>query len=315
MFTIKPRQSIVQSLFGERVTPAPQATPTGSGVIDIVNNFRWKNSGSTDEVPSLYLVEYELEWGTWAQNIARLFAEGSRLLDGQADPYAVLYYAKTTGFTYNFPFLLGNNGQIRSISNSWNAYGGITGLFPKNNNKGKASGLGQLLGGIISGLEAGVGTEDIYRYGNTQCETLTISFPLYNTVTTSEAYRNYRFVSLFSFQNVKTRTSYLTFVPPCIYTVSTYNCKGGLSWPVAIVENLTIESIGTTRALNEFNEGRILIPEAYKVNIKLRQLIPTSANTLNATIGGKAVNVIGSYDESLGNIKDLGENLFNVINQ
>lgn len=314
MFNIVDRKSIVQTLFGERVAPAPQAVPSGSGVIDIVNGFRWKNSGSTDEVPSLYLTEYELAWGSWAQNIARLFAEASRALDGQVDPYAVLYYANPTGFTYNFPFLLGNNGQIRSITNAWNAYDGLTGLFPKNNKKSKSSSLGEILGGIIGGLEAGIGTEDIYRYGNTQCETITISFPLYNTVTTAEAYQNYRFVSLFSFQNVKTRTSYLTFIPPCIYTVNSLNCKGGISWPVAIVENFKIETIGTTRALNEFGQGRILIPEAYKINITLRQLIPTSANTLNATLGGKGVNVIGGSDESLGNIRDFAQNLFGGIN-
>jgi hypothetical protein len=310
MFNIVDRETIVSSIFGDNVGKAPQAKPSGSGLIDIVNGFRWKNSGSTDEVPSLYLTEYELAFGSWAQNLARLLATGARAInDEKLDPYAILYYANTTGFTYNFPFLLGNGGKIRSISNQWNAYDGLTGMFPKNDNKNKASGFGEFLGGIVGGITPGVGTEDVYRYGNTQNETITISFPLYNTVTTAEAYQNYRFVSLFSFQNVKTRTSFLTYVPPCIYTVSSYNCKGGIDWPVAIVENLTIDTIGTTRALNEFGGGRILIPEAYKVNITLRQLIPTSANTLNATLGGKGVNVIGGEE----NFVNLGKNIASGI--
>jgi hypothetical protein len=315
MFNIVDRKSIVQDIFGDNVAPAPQAKPSGSGLIDIVNGFRWKNSGSTDEVPSLYLTEYELGWGSWAQNLARLLATGARAYsEGQFDPYAVLYYANPTGFNYNLPFLLGNGGKIRSISNQWNAYGGLTGMFPKNDNKNKVSGFGEFLGGIVGGITPGVGTEDVYRYGNTQNETITISFPLYNTVTTAEAYQNYRFVSLFSFQNVKTRTSFLTFVPPCIYTVSSYNSKGGIAWPVAIVENLTIETIGTTRALNEFGGGRILIPEAYKVNITLKQLIPTSANTLNATLGGQGVNVIGGDAEFKGAARDFLAAVENRIN-
>jgi hypothetical protein len=310
MFNIVDRETIVSSIFGDNVGKAPQAKPSGSGLIDIVNGFRWKNSGSTDEVPSLYLTEYELAFGSWAQNLARLLATGARAInDEKLDPYAILYYANTTGFTYNFPFLLGNGGKIRSISNQWNAYEGLTGMFPKNNNNNKSSGIGEFIGGLVAGFASGVGTEDIYRYQQTQNESITISFPLYNTVTTAEAYQNYRFVSLFSFQNVKTRTSFLTYVPPCIYTVSSYNCKGGIDWPVAIVENLTIETIGTTRALNEFGGGRILIPEAYKVNITLRQLIPTSANTLNATLGGKGVNVIGGEE----NFVNLGKNIASGI--
>lgn len=305
MFTIAPRESFINGIFGVNLSPAPKAVPSGSGVIDVVNNFRWKNSGSTDEVPSLYLVEYELAFGSWAQNIARLFAEGAKLFENESiDPYAVMYYADKTGFTYNLPLLLGNSGQIRNITNTWNAYDGITGLIPKSNNpSGTAATIGQIVGSVIGGINSGVGTEDVYKYGQTACETITVSFPLYNTVSLKEAYQNYQFVSLFSIQNVKTRTSYLTFVPPCIYTVSTLNCNGGISWPVAIVENLTIESIGTTRALNEFSSNRILIPEAYKVNIKLKQLIPTSANTLMGTIGQGAVSVIDSGSKLIDDFK------------
>lgn len=306
MFNIEDRETLIHSIFGDSVGKPPQAKPSGSGIIDIVNDFRWKNSGSTDEVPSLYLTEYELAWGSWAQNLARLLATGARAYsEGQFDPYAVLYYANATGFTYNFPLLLGNNGKIRSISNQWNAYEGLAGMFPKNNNNSKVSGIGEFLGGVVGALTPGVGTEDVYRYGNTQNESITISFPLYNTVTTKEAYNNYRFISLFSFQNVKTRTSFLTYIPPCIYTVSTYNCNGGINWPVAIVENLIIETIGTTRALDEFGGSRILIPEAYKVNITLKQLLPTSANILNATMGGKGVNVIAGGEELTSGARNI----------
>lgn len=284
--------------------------PVGSGHIDILRNFRWKNSGSVDEVPSICLNEYELEFGGWAQSLARLVnIAAETTARGQMDPYVSLYNVKSTGFVYNFPYLLKNGDKMRSIQNNWsvNKLGGISKLLGGKSSGGVMEAIGQFAGNIVGGVVPGVGTEDIYKYDNTTNESITISFPLYNTNTTAEAIQNYKFVSLFTFQNLKTRTSFLTFIPPKLYSVKTNNCLGGLDWPVAIVNSLDIESIGTTRELSEFNGGgtTILLPEAYKVTISLKQLVPTSSNTFYGAIGGSSVNVFSSGTDTIEATRDV----------
>ena len=119
---------------------------------------------------------------------------------------------------------------------------------------------------------------------------------------------------MITFQNLKTRTSFLTYVPPCLYTIKTDGCVGGFNWPVAIVSNLEIESIGTTRVINEFVEANVLIPEAYKVSITFRQLLPTSSNIFLGSMGGETVDVIGTGDELKGDANSALTNLENYLN-
>lgn len=297
-------------------TNVKQLVPKGSGLIDVVNQFKWKNYGSTEEVPSILLDEYELSYGTWVSNIIRLIngLQGVFNNNISADPYLALYNVADTAsanrFRYNLPLLLGNGAKIRNIQNNWGPMqGGIDQLLDIN----AFETLGRATGAAVGALTptTGKGFEDIYQYNTTNLETITITFPLYNTGSTKEAYQNYSFCNLITFQNLKTRTSYLTFIPPKIYKIST-NALGGIDWPVAIVQNLSIESIGTTRALNEFGSGPILIPEAYKVSITLQQLIPNSSNIFAGAIGGKRVDVfttpeqaIESIDNTIGEIREF----------
>jgi len=291
--------------------------PVGSGLIDIVNTFKWKNYGSASEVPSILLDEYELSFGTWASNLARLLQTFSDYRkSGNLDPYIPLYNVDNKGtnrFKYNLPYLLGDNAKIRTIQNNWGKFeGGIDKLF-SGKKGGTADSLGQIAGFVASGLTPGIGFEEIYEYKNTSLEEITVTFPLYNTGSVNDAYKNYSFVSLLTFQNLKTRTSFLTFIPPKIYTVSTNNCLGGLYWPVAVISRLSIESIGTTRELNEFGGRPILIPEAFKISITLKQLLPNSSNIFAGAIGGSKVDVFTTPDAIQTFAQDLAINLNNRL--
>jgi hypothetical protein len=275
----------------------PKLIPN-SGLIDIKNKLRWKNYGSTDEVPSIIATEYELEYGTWARNIAALFNVGgsvvNNLLGGigdgsKVDPYIQMYASKKTGFTYNFPWLLKNGDNIRTISSSWGenaTSGAIRGIVD----------VGRTIGGSVAAGIMGatnVGFEQIQEYKETTAQELTISFPLYNTGTVGEIFDHYSFVSLFTFQNLKTRTSLMTYIAPKLYSLDSGGL-GGVYWPVAYVSNLKIDSIGTTRNLSDFggfsNQG-ILVPEAYKVTITFKELLPQSSNIFAGSIGGKKIQV------------------------
>jgi hypothetical protein len=250
-----------------------------------------------------------LSYGTWFANIVRVAQGISNFAEaGSLDPYVPLYSVTDadngTGFVYRLPYLLGDGGKIRNIENTWSEFrGGIDNMFDKSGDGGFLNSAGQVAGWALGGISPGVGFEDIYEFKNTNLESITVTFPLYNTITLQEAKLNFDFVNLITFQNLKTRTSFLTYFPPKIYTVSTANCLGGLYWPVAVISNISIESIGTTRELREFGGTPLLIPEAYKVSLTIRQLLPNSSNIFEGAIGGKKVNVFADtapINEALG---------------
>lgn len=292
----------------------PYVKLRAKGTVDVLNQLHWKNSGSTDEVPYIIAVEKELQYGMWAQNISRIFTFGENLINGEAqDPYQQLYAAAPTGFKYAFPWLLKGGDQIRNVNNSWGEVSnGIPQLLSKLGGKGnKATDvLGSIAGGVVGAMSPGVGFEKIYEYKDTTQQELTIEFPLYNTASLQNAFDNYAFVSLFTFQNLKTRTSFMTYIPPKIYTLDSQNF-GGIYWPLAYVSNLKIDSIGTTRNLSEFSDynggdnPNILIPEAYRVSITFREMLPQSSNTFAGSIGGAKVSVTQNLQQSvMGAIKN-----------
>jgi len=301
---------------GFKAKPYAKLVPNGgNSKIDVINQLHWKNSGSADEVPYINAVEKELQYGMWAQNISRIFTFGENLINGEAqDPYQQLYAAKPTGFNYSFPWLVKNGDNIRSINNSWGEISsGIPQLLSKLGGKGNklTDVLGGLAGGIVGAVSPGVGFEKIQEYKDTNQQEITVEFPLYNTASIQNAFDNYAFVSLFSFQNLKTRTSFMTFIPPKIYSLDSGN-YGGVYWPLAYVSNFKIDSIGTTRNLSEFSQYtggvNLLIPEAYRVSITFKELLPQSSNIFAGTMGGYKVNVSQTFEDG-----DLGRSVFGTM--
>lgn len=313
-----------------------KATPI-NGLINVLKDFPWKISGSTEEVPSLLVTEYELTWGQTVTNIQRALQliqeEGGK----RNDPYYAMYTGEKTGFWYVFPQLIKNNDSLRSVSQSWNSkaqttMGGITeGLGSVGDTlAGLPAALGKsipIVGGLVGGsvdavmgqhiatnLLPRMGAEEVRQYDNTAPVSLTINFPLYNTIDTASAYRNYSLVTLLTFQNLKTRTSFMSYIPPKIYRVeNTY--KGGVFIPVAFISKLDIKSIGTTRVLSEY--GNVLIPEGYNISITFQELISQSSNIFEGTMGGDKIEVIkdaiqletNHLKEVVGQVGDIFQNI------
>jgi len=310
LFKFEDRPPIAKILNGI-TAPIPYAVATGSGLIDIVKDFKWKNSGNASEVPTLTVTEFELEYGTWTRNLANVLDIVDDLAQGTAiDPYIQMYASKKTGFWYRFPWLLKGQDNIRTVTTTWGENEGakLLGKFAG----GMAAGLAGIgTRAMIGGVTPAIGFEQIQEYKETTNQTLNVTFPLYNTGYTEEAYRNYSFVSLFTFQNLKTRTSLMTYIPPHIYTIDS-NALGGIYWPVAYVSELKIDSIGNTRHLSEFSNGQtILIPEAYKVSITFKELLPQSSNIFAGSIGGKKIEVTNPF-EFLNQNNQAAEDALNI---
>jgi hypothetical protein len=306
-FTVAERKSV--PLLNTTTNAVPKLVPN-SGFINIKDEFRWKNYGSTDEVPSIIAREHELEYGTWARNLKALFDYGAGTVAGlwgdgsKVDPYIQMYASTKTGFTYNFPWLLKSGDNIRTVTSTWgeNATSGrIRGLV-----EGAAGSIGGSLAASMLGA-TNLGFEQIQEYKETTPQSLTISFPLYNTGTVGEIYDHYCFISLFTFQNLKTRTSLMTYIAPKLYTLDSGGV-GGIYWPVAYVSELKVDSIGTTRNLKDFagftQEG-ILVPEAYKVTITFKELLPQSSNIFAGSIGGKKIEVTSAIELATAALNNL----------
>lgn len=281
-----------------------------SNPINVYGDFDWKNRGTTDEVPKIILREKTLAMGGLARSLANIYQFGADAIAAGneggvaafaaqiSDPYANMYIVEPGGgFTYHLPWLLNDGSSLRKINNSWKDETGKP-LASSGNSGVTDSGIGSILGniaGIAAGaVSPGFGVEKIQTFDQTANMSLTIKFPLYNTVSLESAFRNYCFVSLITYQNLKNRTSLISYVPPCVYEVESEG-GGGVYMPLACVESINIDNIGTTRLLKEFGryvgDVPLLLPEAYNVTISLKELIPQSANIFAATMGGKKVKV------------------------
>jgi hypothetical protein len=306
-FSAEPKQS---SFLGLKSTPYSKLRSTG-GAVDVWKDMYWSNSGNKEEVPCIHAIEHELKYGTTATQFANLLSElgkglgsiGSSLGIGKnvsVDSFVNLYAAKTTGFTYNFPWLINNGYNLRTVTNEWGKTEGIGDMFKSmagTGGSGGKSGIGDLLGtaaGVaIGAITPGFGFEDTKAYGGTNEQEITITFPLYNTLNVQYAYKHFTFVNLFTFQNLKTRTSLMSFIPPKIYTIDS-SALGGVYMAAAVVSNFKVDSIGTTRAMSDwggYGSTSILMPEAYRVSITFRDLLSQSSNIFAGTMGGTKIKI------------------------
>jgi len=327
---------------------------SNGGYVDILEKFNWNAAGGyVDEVPYVIAKEWELNFGQIISNTVALmdkffnFAGNNNFTNDldPNDPYAKIYGAHETGFTYVFPHLINSGASIRGkTTNVWkrnniaSAFtdftGAVEGLIEtagsiidfhskkdpttkdkdkekKKINFGGLNKTGKFFQNEIVG--SGLGLEDIVTYSSTNAKTLTISFPLYNTLDEKSAIENFDFVNLFQLQNLKMRTSFLSFIPPKIYTIESPG-RGGIYMPAAFVSSFDVQSIGTTRfmhtgsyagnagTLNNSTYGRI-IPEAYKVSITFEEIVPESSNIMLGSIGGNKVSVIDNTSASSKNAK------------
>jgi hypothetical protein len=268
--------------------------------IDVVNTLPWRNKigGYTGEVPGLFLKEFNLPYGQYLQNLSSLLENALNVTQDQyLDPYALLYQGSTSlngvpnCFQYYIPHIITANSSIRgTIKNTWSPQEALI-------KSQKVDNFIKGLTNISRFVTPGASYEKTYTYNESSPKTITVAFPLYNTISIDSAIGNFSFVSLLEFQNLKTRTSFATYIPPKVYTVQSIGI-GGIYMPVAYISNLDIKSIGTTRLMSGIDYGigsstnGTVIPEAYRVEITFTELLPESANIMNGALGGDLVNVI-----------------------
>jgi len=302
-------------------TPFVRLKKKGSGVVDVVNDMMWSNATISQEVPQVFVTEKELQFGTWTTNLLSILDQLTNLdssKNNNIDSIVSLYAAQDTGFWYNFPYLIKSGDGIKRVANTWDKATGLLDYINKQagGGGGKMDLTGAVMGAAIGSVTPGFGFEETLQYAGSNTQEITISFPLYNTISQEAAFKHFSFVNLFAFQNLKIRTSFMTYIPPKIYTVDGGSI-GGIYMAAAYVSDFKIDSIGTTRRMADFSSfgpREILIPEAYKVTIVFKDLVSQSANIFAGSMGGSKIQVTNAGGPTSQYVKEKTNQVKELFN-
>lgn len=221
------------------------------------------------------------------------------------NPYKGLYPAEPTYNIYTLPYL--NIDNMTETAGSWRAAdesnitskigavaGGVAGMA--GDLEGAASKLVGITGGMYRGLKTlsqlevaltqpGAAQEKIKAFApNDTGDTINLSFYLYNTTTdVSFLKKNWDFLFQLTYQNLPNRKSVNALDPPCVYEVVVPGYK---RFPIAVLESFKVTNEGTTRMVNlktgeistETSSDVKIIPEAYKVTLKITSLLSNTRN-------------------------------------
>ena len=317
-------QSLQNTLLG--ITESPVANTAAGGAVGtaILNAVRPLVGGRAGQVLNspLASVAAVVAGGT-AANLAV-----ATMFDGAIyKPYKGLYPADKTENTYILPYLNIDNmtesaGSWRSVddSNISSKIGAVAG--------GAAGSLGDLseaatklvgiTGGIYRGLQTlsqldlalqnpGTAQEKIKAFTpNDTGDSINVSFYLYNTTNDISFLRkNWEFLFKLTYQNLPNRRSINLLDPPCVYEVE---IPGFKRFPIAVIDNFKVTNEGTTRLVN-INTGEVvsssstgdqnvkLIPEAYKVTLKITSLLTNTRNLYYYTFDQKQ-NKVTVFEKS-----------------
>jgi hypothetical protein len=282
---------------------AMEAKPTGNGLVDIVSRFPWTISNTRrSDIPYIYLVEHKVEGGSiqkqlafYAAGVTETAADyvGAGETKNILDVYKEIFVPNPTGFKYKFPYFTKISYEINTtpwqqfdkIGGSISDIGGGLGMFGK---VGAAAGLAAKTMTAVGemakvGLKASypvVGVADRPRIFTSHSErSITIEFPLFNTVSENDWKRNKDFIQLFKGQNLFNKRNFITGLPPVWYKVQV---PGQYYSVASCVTNFTVENLGNTRAM--FVAGkRFIVPDAYQVKITLQEMAMPSKNQFQAS--------------------------------
>ena len=292
---------------------APIAEPAGSGNVNIVWEYPWTVSYKKEDTPYIHLIEHKIEGGA-IQKQFNFYATGTKdaatdLYDkltgseearGILDVYDEIFVPNPTQFNYFFPYFAKASYEL--TTSQWQQFDNIGQSLNQ-----ITGGLGKLLGkkgeavaGLISGgIEAGsaiaqttlqtaypvVGIADRPRIFTSHSDrSITIEFPLYNTLQENDWKRNKDFISLFMHQNLFNKRNFITGLPPCWYKVKI----PGVYYSVAsCVTNFVAENLGNIRMMDVGNGKEFLVPDAYQVRITLQEMAMPSKNQFQFAMSGE----------------------------
>jgi hypothetical protein len=209
------------------------------------------------------------------ESMKSIFQESEMDFEGDLDlkqKYNHLYTVKRTGKRFIFPYM---DDTFLSLANKFSDtndylkfdFGAGTvdaGEIAKNALKV----LSQLPALMMPG--AYIQTPQYYDFNSVSEPSVTISFPLYNTVNSYQTERNMKFVKMFGLNNMPHRKSLLAVDPSRIYSVK---IPGKVFMPYCYVASYDVKHIG-----NKSYYNKDIFPEAYSVSITFTSLLKFDVN-------------------------------------
>lgn len=225
----------------------------------------------------------------------------SNLNDNYLKPYSLLYWLKATDKKYIFPMLyelpkhkllnaFGDNNadySVFSANSLLTSIGNFASEIPSAvRDFSEFGGKGSFSGAFIEKAK-------FFQYPQ-ETDEYTIQFPLINTVRTSsgvaEWKKNYKFIMLFTIRNMIYRKDNAEYYPPLFYDLY---IPGVIRQPFCYVSSVDVQPFGMTRMkeisglFKNFDSNspvEVPVPELWIVTIKVKSLVPTSANMVLSSL-------------------------------
>lgn len=226
------------------------------------------------------------------------------------DPYEEIFPDSPTSLKYIFPYFTKSYmsldsapwEQVDKISKT--AGEATTGL------KEVADSFSAKLGGFIGSIQSAVsfgasvaqtamslqyplvGANDRPRVFSSHSErSVTIEFPLYNTIHEKDWIKNKLFLQVLMSQNLFIKRDYMTGLPPVFYRVLV---PGQYFSFASSVTKIDVQNLGNVRMMYEDNQKGIgkgvAVPDAWQVSLTLSELTMPSLNQYQAAITPEAYN-------------------------
>lgn len=309
----------------------------GVGNIDVVSDMSWTLSpkSARKDVPYVRLTEYQQTTGQLIAAIIYYGRVASRIINqgigtvaqADRDPFDVYkykYFAEPTGFSYKFPYF---NVKKTSLINQFGETGdtpfsetillgkemlrfpGAKGLTEKAIElPAKMSSLFKQGLSVMNTIVPGkVGFETPKSWSETEKESYTISFDLFNSGTVEDIENNRNLCHLLHHQNAPSRRNFAIIDPPVIYSLSIPDV---VHMPACWMSNLEITNLGNTRLMYMLSmDGSTsvprTIPEAYRISMTFTSILLPSRNILSALDKGSNIEAISDITPFRENAETL----------
>ena len=286
-------------------TLVPGKNPT----IDVVKKYPWtlSNVSKNDQIPYIQLTEYKCNESSIKRQLSNFFqvvgdqfksaggandAEGDNVLDAYQELYPkdeptkfvyLLPYFNKIGFQLSTP----NWNKLDSIGEAMaSGAKGIAGLARTAGFGGVADTIetiteGAQTAGAVADVALNfqyptVGVADRPRvFGGHGERSITVSFPLYNTLGDNDWKKNRDLIYLLMSQNLFNKRDTITGIPPVFYDVFV---PGQYYSFASAMTDITVENLGNMRLLYD----EFIIPDAYQITLTLSELTMPSKNQFEA---------------------------------
>ena len=213
-------------------------------------------------------------------------------------PYSQLYLTEPTNIKYTLPYF---DNEFLSVSNDFSDYASKTGISDnptviENLIKDSTNLIDNVAGEVLSLAQVaqpGVYVErpKFYNFDGL-AESITIKFPLLNTLNVGAYQRNLEFINRLVLMNKPHRINKVLVDPPAIYSV---NQTGVAYYPYAYISRLSVTHVGTKRII-----GSDVVPDAFLITITLQ---PLTSNANNYMLMNDNSPIIGRHNDTFGPIK------------